>query len=100
MQITADSDTARMQFNCYLNCDSQFKTMKFPNFVVLHYNFILSSFYDVMLKRDKTEIKFTEKEAKGDHSEKYRLNHPAIYFISSFFIILCTIVVFVFRSKN
>lgn len=29
-----------------------------------------------------------------------KLNHPAIYFISSFIIILCTIVVFVFRSKN
>lgn len=72
MQITADSDTARMQFNCYLNYDSQFKTMKFPSFVVLHYNFIVNSFYDVILKRDKTVIKFTEKEAKGDHSEKYR----------------------------
>lgn len=72
MKIRVDSDTNRMQFNCYLNCDSEFKTMKFPKFIVLNYNFILNSFYDVQIKRDETEMFFTEKEAKGDHLETYK----------------------------
>lgn len=70
--IRVDSKTERINFSCYLNSDNVFKTMKFPKFIVLYYTFILDSFYDVLLRRDETEIKFVEKEVKGKHSETYK----------------------------
>lgn len=72
MQIRVNSDTDRVKFNCYLNCDNYFKTAKYPDFIVLNYNFILNVFYDVRLKCDETEIKLIEKEVKGDHADTYR----------------------------
>lgn len=72
MKIRVESTTDRIKFNCYLNCDNEFKTMKFPKFIVLYYNFILNSSYDVLLKRNETEINITEKEAKGEHAEAYK----------------------------
>lgn len=72
MKIRADCKADRLDFNCYINCDSEFKTMKFPKFVVLHYNFSLSTYYDLLLKRDEAKISFVIKEVKGDHLETYK----------------------------
>ena len=72
MKIRVDCKTDRLDFNCYINCDSEFKTMKFPKFVVLNYNFILSAYYDLLLKCDEAKINFAIKEVKGEHSETYK----------------------------
>lgn len=71
MAIRVDSETNRLQFHCYPNRYSTFKTPKFPGFIVLEHNFVLTAFYDILLKDEITELEFTEKQAKGDHAETY-----------------------------
>lgn len=69
MEISVNSETNRIAFNCYSNQSSNFKTIKF---VVFNYNYILNSSYDLLLNSETVFIKLVEKEIHGDHVETYK----------------------------
>lgn len=69
MEISVNSETNRIAFNCYSNQSSNFKTLKF---LILSYNFILNSSYDLLLNSETVFIQLVEKEIKGEHTETYK----------------------------
>lgn len=69
MEISVSSETDRIVFNCYSNQSSNFKTFKF---LVLSYNFILNSSYDLLITAETVLINLVEKEIRGEHAETYK----------------------------
>ncbi len=70
-RIKIDSETNRMQFNCYLNEGSKFKYLPLSKSVIIEYSFILDSFYDVVFNQQICDIDLIQKQVRGNNLDCY-----------------------------
>lgn len=70
-RIKVDSETNRMMFNCYCNENSSFKYLPLSKSVIVEYNFILNSLYDLIFSQDICEINLVQKQVRGNNLEWY-----------------------------
>lgn len=71
-RIDVDIKTNNIRFNCFLNESSTFKHLPLSKSVIVEYNFVLNSAYDLTVYNDNCEINLVKKQIKGDNLEQYR----------------------------
>lgn len=71
-KIQISTETNNLIFNCYLKDKSSFKYLPFSKSVIIEYNFILNSLYNLTLYNDVNEINFLLKTAKGNNLDWYK----------------------------
>lgn len=71
-KINIDCKTDKMCFNCYLKENSTFKYLPLSNSVIIEYNFVLNSLYELTLCNDFCEIYLIHKKVKGNNLEWYK----------------------------
>lgn len=71
-RINVSLETNNIRFNCFLNEISTFKYLPLSKSVIVEYNFILNSLYDLTIYNDNCEINFVQKQIKGDNLEWYK----------------------------
>lgn len=71
-KINIDCKTDKMCFNCYVKENSTFKYLPLSNSVIVEYNFVLNSLYELTLYNDICEIYLVQKKVKGNHLEWYK----------------------------
>lgn len=71
-KITVDSETDEIQFSCYLDEISTFKYLPLSKAVIIEYNFILNSLYDLTFHTDIGEVNFVQKQVKGNNLDWYK----------------------------
>lgn len=71
-KIKVDIKTNRILFSCYTTEDSTFKYLPLTKSVILEYNFILNSLYDLTFENGICEIKLVQNQVKGSNLERYK----------------------------
>ena len=71
-QIKVECETNQMRFNCYLDEKSAFKFMPLSKSVIIEYNFVLNSLYNLTFDNDECEVKFVPKQIKGNNLDCYK----------------------------
>lgn len=71
-RISVSLKTNNIRFNCFLNEISTFKYLPLSKSVIVEYNFVLNSLYDLTIYNDNCEINFVQKQIKGDNLEWYK----------------------------
>lgn len=71
-KIKVDSKTNRILFSCYTTENSTFKYLPLTKSVILEYNFILNSLYELTFESDFYEINLVQKQVKGSNLERYK----------------------------
>ncbi len=71
-RINVSLETNNIRFNCFLNEISTFKYLPLSKSVIVEYNFVLNSLYDLTIYNDNCEINFVQKQIKGDNLELYK----------------------------
>lgn len=71
-RINVNIETNSIRFNCYLNEISAFKYLPLSKSVIVEYNFVLNSLYDLSIYNDNCEINFVQKQIKGNNLELYK----------------------------
>lgn len=71
-RISVSLETNNIRFNCFLNEISTFKYLPLSKSVIVEYNFVLNSLYDLTIYNDNCEINFVQKQIKGDNLEWYK----------------------------
>lgn len=64
-KINVDSETNQLFFHCILNGSSDIKHLPLIKSVIVSYNFILNSSFDISVNKEFTEIKLIKKKIKG-----------------------------------
>lgn len=70
--INVNIETNSIRFNCYLNEFSSFKYLPLSKSVIVEYDFVLNSLYDLSLHNDNCKINFVQKQIKGNNLESYK----------------------------
>lgn len=71
-RINVSLETNNIRFNCFLNEISTFKYLPLSKSVIVEYNFVLNSLYDLTIYNDNCEINFVQKQIKGNNLELYK----------------------------
>ena len=71
-QIKVECETNQMRFNCYPDEKSAFKFMPLSKSVIIEYNFVLNSLYNLTFDNDECEVKFVPKQIKGNNLDCYK----------------------------
>ncbi len=71
-RINADSDTNRIHFNCSFNESSTLKHLPLFESIIICYNFIVKSSYNLAIDGNYCEIDLIQKQVKGKHLENYK----------------------------
>lgn len=71
-RINVNTEVSNIRFNCFLNELSAFKYLPLSKSVIVEYDFVLKSLYELTIFNDNCEIRLLQKQMKGNNLELYK----------------------------